>query len=29
MGHRLEETAALLYDHLDFMHGVEAFLGAA
>ena len=23
-----EETAALLYDHLDFMHGVEAFLGA-
>ena len=24
-----EETAALLYDDLDFMHGVEAFLGAA
>ena len=23
-----EATAALLYDHLDFMHGVEAFLGA-
>jgi hypothetical protein len=23
-----EETAALLYDHLDFVHGVEAFLGA-
>jgi hypothetical protein len=23
-----EETAALLYDHLDFMHGVEAFHGA-
>jgi hypothetical protein len=22
------ETAARLYDHLDFMHGVEAFLGA-
>ena len=24
-----EATAALLYDHLDFIHGVEAFLGAA
>ena len=23
-----EATAALLYDHLDFLHGVEAFLGA-
>ena len=23
-----ESTAAMLYDHLDFMHGVEAFLGA-
>ena len=23
-----EATAALLYDHLDFVHGVEAFLGA-
>ena len=23
-----EETAALLYDHLDFVHGVQAFLGA-
>ena len=23
-----EQTAALLYDHLDFVHGVEAFLGA-
>ena len=23
-----EETAALLYDHLDFLHGVEAYLGA-
>ena len=23
-----DETAALLYDHLDFLHGVEAFLGA-
>jgi len=23
-----EATAELLYDHLDFMHGVEAFLGA-
>jgi len=23
-----EETAALLYDHLDFVHGVEAYLGA-
>ncbi len=23
-----EATAALLYDHLDFMHGVQAFLGA-
>jgi hypothetical protein len=23
-----ESTAALLYDHLDFLHGVEAFLGA-
>ena len=23
-----EATAALLYDHLDFIHGVEAFLGA-
>ena len=23
-----EETAALLYDHLDFIHGVEAFLRA-
>ncbi len=23
-----ETTAALLYDHLDFLHGVEAFLGA-
>ena len=23
-----DATAALLYDHLDFMHGVEAFLGA-
>ena len=22
------ETAALLYDHLDFVHGVQAFLGA-
>ena len=22
-----EATAALLYDHLDFVHGVEAFLG--
>ena len=22
-----EETAALLYDHLDFMNGVQAFLG--
>jgi hypothetical protein len=21
-----EETAALLYDHLDFVHGVEAFI---
>ena len=23
-----DATAALLYDHLDFLHGVEAFLGA-
>jgi hypothetical protein len=23
-----EATAALLYDHLDFLHGVEAFIGA-
>ena len=23
-----EATAALLYDHLDFLHGVQAFLGA-
>lgn len=23
-----EATAALLYDHLDFVHGIEAFLGA-
>jgi hypothetical protein len=23
-----EATAALLYDHLDFVHGVQAFLGA-
>jgi hypothetical protein len=23
-----EETAALLYDNLDFQHGVQAFLGA-
>ena len=23
-----EATAALLYDHLDFIHGVQAFLGA-
>jgi hypothetical protein len=23
-----DETAALLYDHLDFVHGVEAFLGS-
>ena len=23
-----EPTAALLYDHLDFLHGVQAFLGA-
>ena len=23
-----EATAATLYDHLDFMHGVQAFLGA-
>ena len=23
-----EATAALLYDHLDFIHGVEAFMGA-
>ena len=23
-----EATAALLYDHLDFMHGVEAFINA-
>jgi hypothetical protein len=23
-----EETAALLYDHLDFLHGVQAFLGS-
>ena len=23
-----DATAALLYDHLDFVHGVEAFLGA-
>jgi hypothetical protein len=23
-----DETAALLYDHLDFMRGVQAFLGA-
>jgi hypothetical protein len=23
-----EATATLLYDHLDFVHGVEAFIGA-
>ena len=23
-----KETAELLYDHLDFLHGVEAFIGA-
>ena len=23
-----DATATLLYDHLDFVHGVEAFLGA-
>ena len=23
-----EATAALLYDHLDFIHGVQAFIGA-
>ena len=23
-----EATAALLYDHLDFIHGVQAFMGA-
>ena len=23
-----KETAALLYEHLDFLHGVQAYLGA-
>ena len=25
MGHQSAETAALLYDHLDFSHAVEAY----
>ena len=28
MAHRRRRTAALLYDHLDFTHAVEAYLGA-